>query len=447
MSRVVTAEAQHTGNDWELRSHVESSTERRHASNPADEGRGENRLRSIHCKLIACAYSFFISGVNDGLLGPLVPYVLRSFGLSTGELAYLYLCTFLGWVTAMPLNPLLPKYLSLGSILSIGAVLQLAAQFMRPWTSLPVFAISFYTVALGMAIQDSHANTFVSSVKLAHRWLGVIHGSYAAGLIAAPLIATSLASRVDSILPTLENWRVPYLILIGLDALNVLAVAVTFKPFPRWVNETPTDSSESSVVQDLKSAATAKPIVFMAASFFLQLGAVMTAGGWVVEYLTTVRGGDLKAMGYVPTGFNAGTLLGRLLLAEPIHRLGERRAILSSFGIIIVLQVLFWLLPNIIASATALSLLGFFAGPFIPVGINVAGRLVPRKIRSAALGFIFVLAQAGGAFFPSLTGLIAQKSNVGVLQPIVLALILCAMIFWYLVPRAPTDEELDRGTQ
>jgi hypothetical protein len=35
--------------------------------------------------------------------------------------------------------------------------------------------------------------------------------------------------------------------------------------------------------------------------------------------------------------------------------------------IILAMQLIFWLVPNIIASATALSLLGFFIGPTFPI--------------------------------------------------------------------------------
>lgn len=83
----------------------------------------------------------------------------------------------------MPLNPLLARHLSLGAILLIGAVLQSIAQIMRLWQSLPLFAISFYMVAFGMSLQDSHSNTFVATANWANRWLGVIHGGNAAGLV------------------------------------------------------------------------------------------------------------------------------------------------------------------------------------------------------------------------------------------------------------------------
>jgi fucose permease len=56
-------------------------------------------------------------------------------------------------------------------------------------------------------------------------------------------------------------------------------------------------------------------------------------------------------------------------------------------------------------------------------------------------GFIFVLAQAGGAIFPSITGLIATSVGVSVLQPIVLALFVAGGISWWLVPKVPTRDD------
>lgn len=34
-------------------------------------------------RFISCGVSFFVAGVNDGSLGALLPYVIRSYGLTT----------------------------------------------------------------------------------------------------------------------------------------------------------------------------------------------------------------------------------------------------------------------------------------------------------------------------------------------------------------------------
>jgi len=89
--------------------------------------------------------------------------------------------------------------------------------------------------------------------------------------------------------------------------------------------------------------------------------------GWVVEYLADVRNGKLSEVGYIPSGLWGGICLGRLLLSEPAHRLGPRRMIAFYIFLILAFQLVFWLVPNIIASAVALSFLGFFFGPLFPI--------------------------------------------------------------------------------
>jgi hypothetical protein len=80
-------------------------------------------------------------------------------------------------------------------------------------------------------------------------------------------------------------------------------------------------------------------------------------------------------MGYVPSGFYGGLTLGRLLLAEPTHRFGELRMLLVYTALCFAMQLIFWLVPNIISSAVVFSIMGFFLGPFFAaVGL-------PRKFR------------------------------------------------------------------
>ena len=51
------------------------------------------------------------------------------------------------------------------------------------------------------------------------------------------------------------------------------------------------------------------------------------------------------------------------------------------------------------------------------------------------IGFIFVMAQAGGSLFPSITGFIAGSAGVQILQPILVGLIVAMGISWLLVPK------------
>jgi fucose permease len=68
-------------------------------------------------------------------------------------------------------------------------------------------------------------------------------------------------------------------------------------------------------------------------------------------------------VGYVPSGYYGGVSLGRILLAEPTHRFGEFRMLLLYSFLCFVMQLVFWLVPNLVSNAVAFSLMGFFLGP------------------------------------------------------------------------------------
>jgi fucose permease len=88
----------------------------------------------------------------------------------------------------------------------------------------------------------------------------------------------------------------------------------------------------------------------------------------------------------------------------------------------------------------------------------VGTKLLPHEIHASGLGslppsltvnslnqvigLIFVIAQAGGAIFPALTGVIATRAGVGVLQPILIGLIVAMGLSWALIPKVikkPSD--------
>ena len=41
-------------------------------------------------RLICAGYSFFCAGVNDGSLGPMIPYILRTYNISTNLVSIVY---------------------------------------------------------------------------------------------------------------------------------------------------------------------------------------------------------------------------------------------------------------------------------------------------------------------------------------------------------------------
>lgn len=73
--------------------------------------------------------------------------------------------------------------------------------------------------------------------------------------------------------------------------------------------------------------------------------------------------------------------------------------------------------------------------------MSIGSRLFEKRIQPTALGFVFVLAQAGGALFPALTGVIASQAGVKIMQPILVGLIVAMGIAWALVPKVPKRDD------
>jgi fucose permease len=160
----------------------------------------------------------------------------------------------------------------------------------------------------------------------------------------------------------------------------------------------------------------------------------VSLGGWLVTFMLKVRHGDNFAAGLVVTGFWLGLTFGRVVLGFVTGRIGEKLAIASYLVICLVLELLFWLIPNFISSAVFAGWLGFFLGPLFPAAIVVATKLLPRRLHVSAIGFAAAFGGGGAAIFPFAVGAIANAKGVEVLQPIALALIVAILALWLLLP-------------
>lgn len=241
-----------------------------------------------------------------------------------------------------------------------------------------------------MALQDTHSNNFVTTIKSAHRWLGFIHAMYALGTLVGPTVATAVASA-----GTPSRWYLYYTSLAGVGSINLVLVIIAFRDSMKKEHIESqvqgSDSQKMSALAEMKAVIRLPSVWLLALYFFFFLGAVLTASGWTVQYLVTVRDGKLSEVGYVQTGFAGGLFLGRLLLAEPTKRLGERRMVFVYALLCLGLELLFWLVPNIVAGAVAISLFGFFSGPFFATGVSVGAQIFPSDLRSSSLGMSTIL--------------------------------------------------------
>jgi MFS family permease len=116
---------------------------------------------------------------------------------------------------------------------------------------------------------------------------------------------------------------------------------------------------------------------------------------------------------YVEQG---GITLGCFFLTHLALIIGERLFVVILISGTTGLQLLAWLVPNVITNAVAVSILGLFLGPLYPCAQTVFSRLIPRHVQTTAMGFISSAGSSGGAVAPFTTGLLAQAVGTFVLQ-------------------------------
>ena len=165
------------------------------------------------------------------------------------------------------------------------------------------------------------------------------------------------------------------------------------------------------------------------------MGIEVTLGGWTITFLQRVRHASPSASQLAGSGFWIGMTVGRAGLGFITNRFGERICVTVYLTLALALQLIFWLVPQFVVSAVAAALMGVFLGPMFPGCVMMASKLLPRRIHVSALGFAMALGGTGGTVFPFVVGAIAAKKGVGVLMPVVLALILVILGVWLSFPR------------
>ena len=159
------AAAIQTPTESTLERRLQSSTPQTSPQATRTETSDSTKHSTSRLRLLSCVIAFLTVGINDGSLGPLLPYLLRYYALPTSSASFLYLSAFMGWFVAALTSNHVNTFLGTPGSLFVGSILQNIAQALRGWAPPFVcFAVSFGVASLGQAFQDASANTYVASV-------------------------------------------------------------------------------------------------------------------------------------------------------------------------------------------------------------------------------------------------------------------------------------------
>ncbi|KAL4907827.1 hypothetical protein BDW74DRAFT_166452 [Aspergillus multicolor] len=402
----------------------------------------------VKWRLASACLMNFGNGMNDGAPGALIPYIEEDYGIGYAIVSLIFIANAAGFLLAAPLTHTIKTKLGypLSYALSMGFLTAgyVAISCHPPF---PVVVAAFFLLGFGMALSIAMNNVFCANLSNSTTALGCFSGAYGFGGVIAPLIATAMVS-------TDIQWTFFYLITLGVSALNLAFSAWAFmgydenaampaisEPPPSSFSETIANNTPSSRFHLLKTTLRTRTTLLGALFIFAYQGAEVSVSGWVVSFLITYRDGSPNKVGYVSAGFWAGITLGRFLLVYPAHRIGNKIAVFLMVLGAIGFQLLTWLVPNIIGEAVSVAILGFLLGPVFPCSTAVFAKLLPRRIQLQSLSFVTALGSSGGAVFPFLTGILAQRVGTVVLHPVCLGLYAVMGVAWCGLPRVEKRSE------
>jgi len=172
---------------------------------------------------------------------------------------------------------------------------------------------------------DAQANTYQANLPRAHLYLGCLHAFYGTGALIAPLLATAIATS-DS---TYKRWYYFYFIALGLTVVNCLLNGWVFREdiISAWKNNVkgrgkyaPTVENEAirqeenaakktKANQDFKRIVKRKEVWVLCLYLFFYVGTEVTAGGWVVEFLISVRHGNPSKVSLFPQSYTSPSFM------------------------------------------------------------------------------------------------------------------------------------------
>lgn len=260
----------------------------------------------------------------------------------------------------------------------------------------PVLVVVYIFVGLGSGAKTAAWNSFVGGFKNSNELLGLLHGFYGMGAAITPVTASALFSQygwhwyqVYYVLVTMaaaefvltlslfypQNGRA-YRAEIGESQVQQETIEVPLRAMPLGENAglpTLKRNPSSRVVKTARSFRTSNTwnclrnkVVLVCSAFLLAyVGSEVALGGWLVTFMIDVRGGSAFASGLTASGFWAGITVGRIILGFVTGRVfkSEKHAVTVYLICAIIMQLLYWLIPNFISSAIIVAFLGMIVLP------------------------------------------------------------------------------------
>lgn len=364
-------------------------------------------------------------GLAAAIVGPTLPGLAVIAGVGLARIGLLVLARSLGEMIGCLLAGTIVDHGHGRSVLTLSALIMAVCLGLVPFFhSLVVFAGIFLVLGAAQGAVHTGGNTLLvwNRPDRAHSLLSVLHFSFGAGMVVAPLLVV---------------WLLP-LRSDGLFIYWFLAAALLPIAFVLAVSEKPMAPRSKKAAKQQTSSNVA--VFWAIALFFFYVGAEINMGAWLYTYAVQAASFSPATAAYLLTTFWSGFMVGRLLsifgsaLINPKHYIagGLLVGALSAIGLIVFSAqagLALWMSVAILGLSMAAIFPQAFA--YVSENLGLSGR------RTASL---LVAGSFGCMLMPWLTGVLLETISPQALPEAVgLALVLALVSFGMMLRASRQD--------
>lgn len=389
-----------------------------------------NYPRSNIFRLSAAYLGFLVLGFKDSAIGILLPHLEEYYNVDHFTVSLAFLSPVAGYLIACTITDNLHRLVGRWGITMIAAGVQLVfyitASCKPPF---PLFVVLYMCCGFGSALLEGSCNTMCGTLQGSNQLLGCLHGFYGIGGVILPTVGQTMLAK--GIL-----WNNIYFIMVGVCGISFFWSAWCFRndraaDYKRYIA---TDDGAKKAQFAILDAIRQRLIPFLAVTVFLYVGGEVCMGGWTTTYMIDVRHGNSDTMGYVSTGYWIGIALGRIVLGFVSARVGNLQLMVVVYlSGAIILSIILWTVPVLMASAVAASLIGLFIGPLYPTMMAVAVTKLPKRLHVSGLGFASTFGGGGAAVLPFIAGILAENFGTWSIAPLIFSAFSGMMCLWLII--------------
>jgi FHS family glucose/mannose:H+ symporter-like MFS transporter len=339
-------------------------------------------------------FSFFMV-----MASPILINISEYFGVTPENMNIITTFFLIGQVLGIITFVFLSRKLKGSKIIISSYILLFPALTCLVLTASLIFFYILYFISgllLGIIFMNANISMFEGRVENKDSVVNLGHGFFAMGALISPIFASNIVNRQ-------MNWRVIYLVFMGLTFISFISFLLT--------NRERAGALDKRVALPLKELFRNRSkniyIIFTVTMMLLYIMSEVTIFSWAPTFFRIDKLFDIYSAGLMISIFWIGILVGRLLVSFLSYKIkaGTLLIFLSIISIVGLVVAIFSANKIIIFIGVGIIGLGFSGIP--PLLISSAGKIFSLG-KEVPLTILFSIGITGGSLIPFVIKLIAD---------------------------------------